>query len=130
MARDATNYISGFRWCGGVKQQFFGLGVGGIVAVFLFQILPKLQNVDEWLWVIVGDLPPAYIVTDTSPNPPVALRTYMREMRKWVEAAETSGSIENIIPVNAPATPEFAGKLQARLQFIESEILPLFEAPS
>src|ERR1700683_3971074 len=64
MALDAERYILSFPWCKSVDTRYFGAGVGGVVAVFLFGILPARAGVDTWLWVVVGDLPSAYLVTD------------------------------------------------------------------
>ena len=104
-------------------ESYFGSGIRDLFGVFLFKIIPVSPNVDEWLWVIVGDIPPAYIVTDFAQNPTSALRCYIAEMRRWVLAAERGASLSGIIPVNAPATKEYAKMLKGRLGFIESEFL-------
>jgi len=56
------------------------------VCVFLFALMPAGRDVDCLLWVIVGDLPPAYLVTDEASGPVEALRVYVPEMSKWVAA--------------------------------------------
>src|SRR5262245_45603207 len=89
MRADAERFLGSSAWCGGVDESYFGLGVGGIVAIFLFRIRPAQAGVDEWLWVVTGDLPPAYLVTDQAPNPACALKTYIGLMREWVEAARS-----------------------------------------
>ncbi len=106
MAGEAKHFIQSFEWCNAVNRQYFGLGVGGIIAVFLCDITPASPDVDRRLWVVVGDIPPAYIVTDDAPTAVLALNAYMRELRKWIEAAKSGDSIDDLIPVNAPATPE------------------------
>ena len=92
--------------------------------MFFFHIVPAGEEVDECLWAIVGDLPPAYLVTDESRTPFDALRTYITEMRLWVAAAEVGESVDELIPVNMPPTREAALALKRRLDFLESEILP------
>ena len=94
--------------------------------MFLFRIFPRSQDVDECLWVVVGDVPPAYLVTDESRTPAEALRTYISEMRYWVAAVESGKPVNELIPVNAPANPDTAMALKKRLAFLESEILPSF----
>jgi hypothetical protein len=74
--------------------------------------------------VIVGDLPPAYIVTEENPTPAAALEAYIDEMMDWVSAVEQGDSTEELIPVNAPATIEYAKQLRNRLEFLRSTILP------
>jgi hypothetical protein len=129
MANSAEQYLTSFKWCKSIRESFFGDGIGGIIAVFLFRIDPAQPNVDDWLWVIVGDVPPAYLVTDFCKTPSEAIRGYIREMRMWVELARKGKSSVEIIPVNVPATPEWAENLNGRLNLVESIILPHFKLP-
>jgi hypothetical protein len=92
--------------------------------VFFLRIVPGSEGVDEYLWVIVGDIPPAYLVTDESRTHSEALRTYITGMRQCVAAAESRQSVDELIPVNMPATRERTEVLKRRLDFLESEILP------
>jgi hypothetical protein len=73
MAAQAETYLSGFAWCQSIKAKYFGAGVGQVLAVFLFSIVPSRANVDEWVWVVVGDIPPAYLVIDECKSPSSAL---------------------------------------------------------
>lgn len=50
--------------CFGLGEAYFGEGIGGILAIFLIEIDPAPTDVDSWLWVIVGDIPPAYLVIE------------------------------------------------------------------
>jgi hypothetical protein len=125
MLVEATNYITSHRWCRGIKASYFGFGVGGIVAVFLFEIVPG-PGADEFVWVVVGDLPPLYITSEGNPTPCAAMNGYVQEMRRWGEAVRTGGPSEGIAPVAAPARPEYAERLSSRLQTLEESILPKF----
>ena len=124
MAAQAKTFLCSQRWCDGIEDQYFGGGVGGVVAVFLCLISSLSEDIDNCLWVIVGDLPPAYIVTEDNPNPASALEAYIGEMMDWVTAIEKGESIEELIPVNAPPTIEYAKQLRSRLEFLLIEILP------
>ena len=124
MAAEAKAFIQAFDWCTGVKDSYFGCGIGGVVGVFLFRIVPANEGVDECLWVIVGDVPPAYLVTDESWTPSEALRTYLAEMRRWVAAVEAGQPVAELIPVSMPASRDTALALKKRLDFLESEVLP------
>src|SRR5205085_1864805 len=61
MSQDAEAYLRSFSWCKEVLGSFFGGGVGGIFAVFLFNIRPARPDVGSWIWIIVGDIPSAYL---------------------------------------------------------------------
>ena len=126
MASKAHRYISNFAWCRSVREVYFGDGYGGIVAVFFFHIEPSRPEVDEWLWVVVGDLPSAYLVTDNCKTPSQSLERYIDVMSEWVELAKEGRSSEDVIPVNAPATPESAKMLEGRLTVLREKIVPAF----
>ena len=74
----AVAYITSFAWSGKVCSIRFGFGVGDIVGVFLVELEPASPKVDRFLWIVVGDLPSAYLVTDVSPNAAAALSAYIR----------------------------------------------------
>jgi hypothetical protein len=119
----AQKYIGSFKWCIDIRNAYFGLGVAYIVGVFYFEITPASSAVDSALWVIVGDIPPAYLVTDDAPNAACALDGYIVEMRRWVAAVTAGKPVTDVIPVNAPPTMENAKMLESRLGYLASEIL-------
>jgi hypothetical protein len=124
MAEKAKTFVQAFDWCKSIEGSYFGCGVGSVVGVFFFRIVPATEGVDECLWVVIGDIPPAYLVTDESRTPGAALRTYIGEMKAWVVAVEKGRPVEELIPVDAPATLTTALALRKRLDFLEIEILP------
>lgn len=127
MASEAQEYIQSFSWCKSIREAYFGDGYGGIVALFFFRIEPSKADVDEWLWVVVGDLPSAYLVIDVSKTPSQALEGYIDEMSKWVKLAKQGRSSKKVIPVNAPATPAYAEALEGRLKFLREVFVPQFQ---
>jgi hypothetical protein len=127
MAADARTYLEGHSWCERVTDLRFGDGIGGVVAVFLAQIVPARDDVDESLWVVVGDIPPLYLVTDDVATPKEALESYVALRRDWVEAVRERRSLDGLAPVNAPPTPANVDALASRLDFIETEIIPEWE---
>ena len=128
MAQEAQQYLQSFSWCTEIREGYFGGGFGGIVAVFLFRISPARVEVDEWLWVVVGDLPPAYLVTDVSKTPSQALASYVREMSRWIQVIKWGRRFEDVITVNLAPTWENAVALEDRLKIISEAIVPAFEA--
>jgi hypothetical protein len=126
MAIEARDFLTNFQWCNAIREEYFGGGCGKIIAVFFFRIEPSLPDVDEWLWVVVGDLPPAYLVTDDCQTPSQALESYIYEMSKWVKLAKRWRKSEQVIPVSAPATPEYAEMLEGRLKILRKVAIPAF----
>ncbi len=120
----AHAFISGHAWCTRVREQYFGLGVGGIVSVFLFEIAPERGDIDELLWVVVGDLPSAYLVADEARDPAEALAQYITLMRQWISAVNEGGDLSAVYPVAAAATSANAAALEGRLDYLEKDLLP------
>lgn len=119
----AKEYLSSFNWCDGIKDSYFGLGVGKIVGVYLFKILHTRSEVDDFVWIVVGDIPPAYITIDDAPNAACALDAYIGAMREWVSAVLSSAPVDELIPVNVPPTQKWARQLTSRLDFLDNRIL-------
>jgi len=121
----ALKKIEFYNWCSDVREEYVGMFYPGVLGVFLFRIDPARDGVDEWLWVVVGNLPEAYITSEDCPNAALALERYIGALEDWVEAAENGDSVLDLIPVNVPATPEWAAELNGRLEFLKDRILPL-----
>jgi len=124
MLNAARAYLESFKWCHEIEKIYFGFGIGGIVAIFLFEIKNMAYPRDTFLWVVVGDLPPAYLVTDEAPDTPTALQLYIDLMREWVEAVKKGESVSELITVNAPTTKKYANMLQGRINYLEENVLP------
>ena len=118
----AKDYLQSFPWCGGIKSSYLGIGVGDIVGVFLFEFEPVGDGVDNILWVVVGDIPPAYLVLDQAGDANEALKIYIEEMRVWVKLVFNKKGVHDVIPVNVTPTIEHANALKSRLDFLEREI--------
>ena len=127
MYQEAVEFLELYDWCSEIKESFIGILYSGIVAVFLFRIVPSRMDVDQWIWVIVGDLPPAYLTTDECPNPATALDGYIGAMLEWVDAAQKGKSVAELIPVNVPATKKHAKMLKTRLEFLDERILSEYQ---
>ena len=120
---EAKSEMVFYDWCLEILESYVGLYFAGIVGVFLFKIKPASDEVDEWIWVVVGDLPPIYITAEESPNAACALDFYIGAMEEWVEAAASGESVEGLVPVNMPVTQESAQKLKVRFMMLDEEIL-------
>ena len=125
MLDDARRYIQSFAWCAGIEEELFGLGIGGVVAVFLFRIRPA-GAIDEWLWVIAGDLPSAYLVTDRAASPVQALEVYCELMESWIRAVRQGGNLRDVFPVAAAPTSANADLLEKRIVFLRKKTIPTF----
>ncbi|HEY6412354.1 MAG TPA: hypothetical protein VIX42_01620 [Edaphobacter sp.] len=125
--KEAEAFLLGQKWCFGLGEQYFGCGIGKIVCIFLMELDPVPTEVDRWLWVVVGDLPPAYLVLDACPTPIEALKSYVVEMRRWIEFAYEGITSPDVIPTNTPSTAEYAEMLESRLNCLADSIIPELE---
>lgn len=125
MVDEVRSYLESFSWCDGIRQLHVGLAVPGAVAVFFAEIVPQgeRRDIEDWLWVVVGDLPPAYLVPDEPGSSTEALRRYIEEMREWVRAARAGGPVEDLIPVRVRPTTQSAEMLASRLDFLERHVI-------
>ncbi len=127
MLSEARSYLRSFEWCRGIREEYFGIGVGEVVAVFLFRISAAPQ-VDEWLWVVCGDLPTAYLVTDSAHNPLMALSVYCSLMDHWIVAVCSKSDLDSVFPVSIAPTPSNASLLEKRVNFLRNQIIPRYDS--
>jgi hypothetical protein len=120
---EATQFLLNQVWCERVISSYEGLVVEGVIGVFLFNLVPATSAADHWIWIVVGDLPPAYIAVVECPNPACALDAYIGAMEQWVNAIKAQASTAELIPVSAPPTLENALALEKRLNFLDTRIL-------
>jgi hypothetical protein len=120
---EARAYLGSFAWVHSIREAYFGVGVGGVVSTFLFRIDAE-PNVDEWLWVVVGDLPSCYLVTDRASDGIEALKTYCEVMEDWVETVRARGDLAEAFPVKAPPTVENAAALESRIAALRKDVIP------
>lgn len=124
MLREARRYLSEHEWYHGSVAEYLGFGVGGVVAVFLFQLADPI-NSDDYLWVVQGDLPSAYFVTENAPTPAAALEVYCQLMEDWIEAVLAGVGLNEAFPVEAAPTTDNAKALKSRVSFIRRKLVPM-----
>jgi hypothetical protein len=124
LAQMAEKFVTSFSWCNVIEQAYAGIVIPSVIGTFLFEITPTTPDVDRVLWIIIGDVPPAYLVVDEAPNPAMALKQYIELMSDWVKAVEEGRSVEDLIPVNVAPTQEYAAMLKSRLAFLRDRVLP------
>jgi len=123
LAAAAEHFLAEQRWCGSVLRVTPVFAIAGVLGVFRCSLIPSDPAADVMVWVVVGDLPPAYLVHEPGDSWQDALRGYVEEMGQWVAAARTGSSVEDFIPVNVPPTPEYADLLASRLTFIQTRLV-------
>ena len=123
LANEAIAFLKSNKWCNEILEGKLDRGWGYIMAVFFFTINTDYEGVPNNIWVITGDLPPAYIDANDNPNGACAIDAYVTEMEQWVDNVLQGKSIKELIPVNAAPTRDNAMMLQDRLNIVKNEIL-------
>jgi hypothetical protein len=123
MLKRARAYLLSQDWCEAVSDEHLGFGVGGVVAVFLLRAKLRTGG-EELLWVIEGDLPSAYLVTDRARSASTALEIYADLMQDWVKAVRRGTGLRDVFPVDAPADEEHAALLEKRIELLRRDIIP------
>jgi len=125
----SAHYLQSFPWCSEIWSAYVGIAVPGVVGVFLFEVKPAAgESVHPWVWVVVGDVPRAYISAEDAPNPAAALDGYIGAMEEWVDAARRGRGVDDLIPVNVTPTRENADRLASRLDLLERDVLSQYES--
>jgi hypothetical protein len=123
LAAAAERFLARHSWCASVQRVTPIFAIAGVIGVFRCTLVPSHPDADVMVWVVVGDLPPAYLAHELGDSWQDALRRYVEEMSAWVEAARSGASLDDVIPVNAPPTPEYADMLASRLDFVRTRFV-------
>jgi hypothetical protein len=119
----AKLYISRFPWSGDIANIYLADGVGGIFAIFLVEYKSKIDSGDRFIWLVVGDFPSAYLVTDNLGNVADVLSAYCALMEDWIDAVISGESLDNVFPVEAAPTATNARALENRIEFLRTKIM-------
>lgn len=129
MAQEALTYIRGFKWAPPVKRLYLAFGVGGVMALFLVEFEHAIQGApDEELWVVVGDMPPAYFIVDESPDAAEALNNYCGLMEEWADCVLAKRNLSQCYPISTAPTKPNAKMLKDRMKHVRRDFIPLAKA--
>ena len=120
----AKQYLGNFDWCVSVKNGWFDedFRVYDKIGVFLFEIEPLNDSIDDFIWVIVGDLPSVYL--DKSVKSGLeALEIYCDLMQDWVDNIRVGKTVSECYPIPVDPNLENAELLNNRILFIRRELL-------
>lgn len=128
MAVEARDYLQSFSWCAAILDGWFTRGIGGIFGIFLFHILPASPDVDEWLWIMNGDLPSIYLSFGDAPSVEEAFREYVAGIRRWVAHVRSGAEAVpyDVPPIAVAETAERADDLEKRIHSLERILGPVF----
>jgi hypothetical protein len=121
---EAKKYLENFDWCISTKKCWYDKdhGIYEKIGVFLFEIEPLNDTVDDFIWVIVGDLPSVYLDKSVTTGQE-ALETYCELVQEWADNVKNGKLLDECYPVPVDTTIENADLLNSRVSFIRRELL-------
>lgn len=122
--KQARAYLSGFTWCKEIRSCSLYLNLGSTLCIFLFEIENSASSEDNFLWVMVGDLPAMYLDVYGSKTTIEVLRRYSALAKDWISNVDAGLSIDDCYPFNALPDTEMANMLKTRVDLIEKTIIP------
>lgn len=85
----AAAYLKQRTWFRGIVRSYYGMGIGGVFGVFLFQVETDSPEDDAFLWVVAGDVPATHFSCENARTPRQALRKYLDAMNgRWQNGAD------------------------------------------
>lgn len=120
---EAEKYISGFHWCATVINADLYLNLGRVLCIFLFEIDNTASDEDNLLWIVTGDIPPAYLDIYGPKNTTDVLLNYVALAKDWIDAVRAGESVEDCYPFDAVPTNEMADMLASRIDFIKNNLV-------
>lgn len=127
LSHEAVRFLNSRSWCQRVDKTYFDLGFRH-AAVFFCEIAAA-PGADSEVWVIVGDLPPAYMDT-TCKTGAEALASYCWWLKRWAEAVRGGQSVDDLMPIltrdsydEVSPSLDYADLLLRRLEFLRTRIL-------
>lgn len=119
----ARSFLDGQRWVSRVQSVTPVLAIEGDLGVFRCALIPSQPDADVMVWVVVGDLPSAWVPHEPGDSWQDALHGYVAELGRWVEAARSGAPVDALVPVDLPPTAEHAERLATRLEHIRASFV-------
>ena len=123
LSAEATAYLNSFKWCRKINKGYLCNAWGYRLCVFYFEIESVDQAING-MWIIVGDLPPAYVDRQYAVSPSQALGRYVTLMEDWIEHVKKGKSVEECFPVHVEPIEKYADMLIQRTEKIKDYFIP------
>ena len=120
--RKAETYLKGFRWCKEIKGCSLYSNLGKVFCIFLFEIDNTASSVDNFLWIIVGDIPSMYLDTGIKSTKEV-IDNYVGLAEDWINNIKEGKDVNDCYPFNAEPTLELAELLEKKVSFMKNELI-------
>jgi len=124
LLEEAHEYLNAHTWCQNIINGWLFSNLGKVLCIFLYQIENNQSPEDNFIWIIVGDFPPAYLDSEGVKNTREVVEAYIYLVKDWIGHAENGQSMEQCYPLLTSWTEEHIKMLKARVELLEKSILP------
>ncbi|SEO66178.1 hypothetical protein SAMN05428947_103311 [Mucilaginibacter sp. OK283] len=121
--RKAEKYLLDFKWCAAINDSFLYYNLGEVFCIFLFEIDNTQSQEDNFLWVIVGDIPSMYLDVYGPDSTVEVLEDYIHLAEDWIAHVKSKQSVDECYPFNAEPTIELAELLEKKVSFMKNTLL-------
>lgn len=129
---EAAEFLASHSWFVRVTKSHLVLELTPMLSLVRAEVEVKSSATAE-MWVIIGDLPPAYIDRGICRTPLDAFMGYVGELEAWADAATQGQSLSEYMPVcyrasskELPVTRDIIERIRNLCKSIELHLLPLF----
>ncbi len=121
--KKAENYLNSFEWCQEIRSVNLYTNIGRVFCIFLFEIENTASSEDDFLWIIVGDIPSMYLDTFGIKTTKEVVENYVGLAEDWINNIKAGISVDDCYPFNAEPTLELAELLEKKVTFMKSELI-------
>ncbi len=122
---EAQNYLASFAWCDAILNGWLVKDWGYMLCIFYFEINPTYgSEADNFVWVVVGDIPPAYVDIKSANTELEVLKVYVDLMEAWIDKVRDGKSVKECFPIHVEPTLKYADMLSSRVKIIKSDFIP------
>jgi len=107
-----------------VKESTLYLNLGSTLCIFLMEIDNAASDEDNFLWIMVGDIPSMHLDVYGTKTTIEVLDRYNALARDWIFNVQHGLSVDDCYPFDTESTIEMADMLKKRVDFIEKTIIP------
>ena len=136
MEESAKSVLSAEPWCPPTIETYVAAYCPPILGVFLYKIdtqhpiaLEDEDDFPEWAWVVVGDLPPLYILYVPIGDGLGALRVYIEIYQTWLERFDSGLPFEELDDLKVPKDAKHADMLRVRLELLTKNFTEALRPP-
>lgn len=123
----AEAYLKGFAWCKEIISCNLYTNIGRVFCIFLFEIENIASKEDNFLWVIVGDIPSMYLDTFGPKTIKKVVETYVGLAEDWINGIKSGDGVEECYPFNAEPSLELAELLENKISFMKNTLIDNIE---